>query len=284
MMADLSSFMQHFRIVVTIWLVAAMGGASAETPAEQRLSTAPMPHEALDARVTQVKVHLVRLQGYLEGRPANAIRLAELKEQVKACVAEHQRIGAQTQAPHQWPDFLNSMREDIYFAANRSIRYASGIAYVVNYSDCSLLEGASSTATIVSANGTCAIDLVDKTARGACSSPAKVPNIPSLPRRMPAGSQVQAAGTKIILGLTCDVWRQPALGDGATICLAKGGSFTPARMAGNTAEAGMPLEYESATGVNMRAVDAKFDAEVNARVFEPHLSSGFRVSGTGFRK
>lgn len=284
MKPELMLFAQFWRLAATVWLVGGMHAANASTPAEEQLFKAPMPHARMDARATVVKVHLAQLNGYLEGQPGNAVRLAQLKQQVGSCVASLQRTGAPTHPPTRWPDFVTSVREDTYFAANRGIRYSSGIAYLVNPADCSLIEGATSTASLISEAGSCMIDLVAKTARGACATSANVRSARSTLHGTPPGSPLKTGATREIVGMRCDVWRMPELGDGATLCLANGGSFTPSRMAGNTALAGMPIEYDSATGVKMKAVLAKYDVDVDVRVFEPHLQGDFQITNTASHK
>lgn len=278
--------------------------ATAATQEEEKLSTAPMPHEIFDTSGPQVLVHRVSLRGYLEGNPGNSARLAQLKEQVHNCVAEHQQSGMQTRAPAQWPEFLTSMRDDIYFGVNRSIRYMRAIAYGVNFTDCSLLEVSTSKARIVTTSGVCEVDLVKKTASGACrgesSSGAasrstghnatamniilqKMAADPRRTRDIVALDRAQASGDnptgehRTILGLECEVRSQVVARQAASICLARGGSFVATRLPGNQTEAGLVLEYESKYGPKLRAVSAKFDAEVSAKLFEPHITGAFAL-------
>lgn len=272
--------------------------ATGATREEEKLSSAPMPHETLGTSGPRVSIHRVSLRGYLEGNPGNSIRLGQLKDEVQRCVAEHQQSGMQTRPPVDWPDFLTSMREDVYFTVDRSIRYTSGIAYGVNFSDCSLLEVSTARASIVSSSGICEVDLVKKTTSGACGSrssgvPAgrNVTAINAILRKMAANARTSPDGAvlqkarasgdtrtgeyRTIAGLKCEVRSQVAAGDTASICLARGGSFNPTHLSGGQAKAGLVLEYESKYGPKMKAVNAKFDTEINAKLFEPHMAGGF---------
>lgn len=279
--------------------------AGATTTAEEKLFHAPMPHEKLGARAPLTKVHRIRLQGNFEGFPSNTLQLEQLKEHVHSCITNHQFSESQSHPPMQWPDFMLSVREDRYFAVNRSIRYESGIVYRVNYADCSLAELASSTASLVSSEGVCHIDLIKKTATGVCAAGAHtkastapvghhnsivgnpalraMANTPRGKELALAAQNAQAANDtrtgrrKTVAGLECDIWNLPAFGEGATFCLARGGSFTASRTSGNPGEAGLLLEYETPWAVKMRAVEAKLDDEVSSSVFEPHLAGDFSI-------
>lgn len=131
---------QHSKKFNVLWLLFCCGPLGAATPAEEKLFKAPMPHEELAAASNLVRAHHVRLQGYLEGNPSNKVRLAQLKEAVDACVKRYQSAGHVVRPQKEWPDYLLSSREDIYYAENRSIRYSTVIAYVLNPADCGLIE------------------------------------------------------------------------------------------------------------------------------------------------
>ncbi|NRR32643.1 hypothetical protein HSX11_20960 [Oxalobacteraceae bacterium] len=239
-----------------------------------------MPHEAITSKAASAKVHLVRLDGYLDGAPDNAARLAQLKQDVAQCVAEHRQGGYASNAPSVWPDFLQSLRKDSYSASNRSISYSRGVAYLFNPMDCSLRENVSWKAELVSSKGICFIDLKQKTAKGVCDAGG---HSSALARPMPAPAASQGTGRKkTILGIDCEVWNQhPGLG--GTACLARGASFQPASSAGNPAESGMELEVDTQFGFKMKAVTARLDADVDARVFTPYVNAGFDIKG-GMRK
>jgi len=287
--------------------------ASATTPAEEKIFKAPMPHELLDSKGAAVKVHWARLDGYLEGKPDNETRLSQLKQQVQTCIDDHRRSGHPSKPPGAWPDHVLGLREDTYASANRSIHYSNSVTYAVNFNDCSLLEQISSRADLVSSKGACRMDLIHKTASGVCDANAHADAI-VLPHRAPpdaaeikavmqkmaadprmaamaaamqkvqASSNTRTGQKKTILGLECDVWNQDAATEGGTMCFARGGSFMAARTGQNPADAGLLLEIQSQSGFKMKAVDAKLDTEVNARVFAPYLSGGFVIKTTRLRK
>lgn len=250
--------------------------AGASTQAENMISSAPMPHELLGQAGALVKVHRVRLDGYLDGVPDNASRMAQLKREVQQCVAEHKQGGYPSKPPAEWPSYLLSLRKDTYSARNRSIAYSRGVAYVLNPMDCSLRENISMTAELQSSKGICLIDLKQKTAEGVCDASAHA-NAPVRPMRGAPG--LRGSGQKKnILGIDCEVWSQvPSIG--GTACLARGGTFQPAMSAGNPGEAGMELDVDTRQGFKMKAIAAKLDADVDVRVFAPYLQGGFDLNG-----
>ena len=279
--------------------------ANARTAAEDKLFNAPMPHEALNNKGEQVKVHRSRLEGYLEGKPDNQTRLLELKQEVQKCVAHHRESGAPIKPIEAWPEFLLSMRDDTYSSANRSIRYSSGVAYgFMDINDCSLLEYPNSRAELVSSKGRCTMDLILKTARGVCDAnahsdavvPPRLPSETELNARMkkmavdPSTAAMVASaqrllaltGTrtgekKTILSLECDIWDQSGILEEATVCLVQGGSFIASPVTGKRGTFNLMLEMRSKYGIKMKAVDAKLDTEVNSGVFAPYLGGGFII-------
>lgn len=291
-----------------LWLLLCCGPISAATPAEEKLFKASMPHEGLAGGSELVRVHYVRLQGYLEGNPSNKVRLGQLKEAVNACVIRYQAAGRTVRPQIHWPDYLLSSREDIYFAKNRSIRYSTVIAYGLNPADCSLIENVSRTADLVSSKGACDVDLTSRTIKGSCSAdghasaPARqnhpdtasggdeaLKQLAQDPRMAAAVASIQNAlassktatgKTKVILGLECEVWDQPAAPGGGTACYTKKGSFIPSREVEHEAEAGMLLDFDSRFGFKMKAVSAKLDANVTQAVFLPYTQPGFTLSSS----
>lgn len=288
------------------WLLFCCGPTSAATPAEEKLLKALMPHEELAARSNLVRVHHVRLQGYLEGNPSNKLRLAQLKETVDACVKRYQTAGRVVRLQTDWPDYLLSSREDIYYVENRRIRYSTLIAYGLNPADCSLMENISRTADLVSSKGACDVDLTSKTAKGYCSmdghasAPARRnrPDVASGgdealkqlardPRMAATVASIQSAlassnkatgKTRVILGLECEVWDHPAAPGGGTACYTKKGAFISSREVGHEAAAGMLLDFDSKYGFKMKAVSAKLDTNVAQAVFLPYAQPGFILS------
>lgn len=275
--------------------------ARATTPAEEALLKAPMAHEKFQTRGDSVKVHYVRLQGYLEGNPSNAIRLAQLKEAVKACLHWHEKEGREVRPPTTWPDFLQRSREDVYYAPNRSIRYMTTIAYDVNQEDCSLYENITQSADLVSMAGSCDVDLKARSAKGYCPADghASAPVTRAGPavmadealKQMAADPRMAAAVENIrkvlkesstgtgrkreILGLECEVWDQPVAPGGGTACFTKAGTFVPSVSARNQGEAGMLVELDTKFGFKMKAVSAKVDTTVSSVVFVPYQQAGF---------
>lgn len=263
-----------------------------------------MPHEQMGAGTGSVRVHHVRLQGYLEGNPSNQVRLAQLKADVSACISRYQAAGRPVRRTTHWPDFLLGSREDIYYAENRTIRYVTVLGYGLNFTDCSLMENISQTADLLSSSGACDVDLVTKTAKGYCSADGHATAQVDRPRlsapggdealkqlardprmaaamasiqKVLASSNTATGKTRVILGIECEVWGQPAAPGGGTACYTKKGSFIPSR-AGRDADAGVMLDFDSKYGFKMKAVSAKLDANVSPTVFVPYEQPGFTVS------
>lgn len=275
--------------------------ARATTPAEETLLKTPMAHEKLRGKGEAVQVHYVRLHGYLEGHPANATRLAQLKEAVKTCLLQRQTEGKEVRPPTTWPDFLQRSREDVYYAINRSIRYLTTIAYDVNQEDCSLYENITQSADLVSMAGSCEVDLKAKSAKGHCPAdghagapvtrarPAVMEDealeqMAADPRTAAAVEHIRKALKKSntatgrkrqILGLECEIWDQPAAPGGGTACYSKAGSFVPSLAARTQGEAGMLVELDTKFGFKMKAVSAKVDTTVSRLVFVPYQQGGF---------
>ena len=298
--------LSNSKSLTLLWLLLCCGPISAATPAEEKLFKAPMPHEELAGGSNLVRVHHVRLQGYLEGNPSNKIRLAQLKDALTACATRYQAAGRAVRPQTDWPDYLLSSREDIYYAENRSIRYSTVIAYGLNPADCSLIENVTRTADLISSKGACDVDLTSRTAKGSCSAdghasaaarrnrldaasrgaealkqlaldPRMAAAVASI-QNVLASSNTATGKTKVILGLECEVWDQPAAPGGGTACYTKKGSFTPSREVGREAEAGMLLDFDSKFGFKMKAVSAKLDTNVTEAVFLPYTEPGFTLS------
>lgn len=277
-------------VLIAAWVSMASAHVFAETALERQALSAPMLHEAkLGGK--EVLVHLVSLHGYLQGKPDNATRLAQLKRDVSLCAESHRENGRPVKLPIEWPDHLNGVREDVYLTRNFSISYMSSWVYAMSPLDCSLIEegGTSTSASLTSSAGGCRIDLVKKTANGQCSLethrnarvarsqngrvPAEVidqlkrnPAIPaSIAAQLADVGPVPGNVTKNILGLSC---RQEKLLDDA-YCSATGGTFTPSKK--------LVLERISPHGINMTAKRAALDVRIEEGVFTPHLAGGFKI-------
>jgi hypothetical protein len=279
----------------------------AETTQEQALFNAPAPHVAAGGQM--IAVHRTRLHGYLGDEEGNAKSLAFLKQSVQQCVATYQKSGKPSNPPKAWPTYVSAAREDTYMAANRIVRYTGGVTYVVNPADCSLMTEMVENASLTSSLGACNIDITHKRAEGFCDASGhakaaaeKLPAAPSqagqagnlaMLQKMAADPKTaamaaalmktmkqsaQTGASKFILGISCEVHSFPG---GGTVCLAPGGSFTPARLAGNAGYAGLLLEMRATTGYTMTAVDAKLDDKVASGVFTPYLGSGYTVDNQG---
>lgn len=296
-------------LMVVLGMILPSHSAMATTEAENTRAQAPMPHKNLGSGGSMVKAHFTRLDGYLEGRPDNASQLAQMKTQAQQCMREHRETGMATNPPRAWPDFVLSDRTDRYVAANRTIVYHFNLAYGLQWSNCGLLETAAVEATLSSAIGTCNIDLIKKTATGVCDAlghgnaapPIRVPvathadveaaikklhNNPGLAALAAVMRQHPPGGTgerKTILGLECEVWKNP-LDPNGTTCLATGGSFMASDINGLTGQSNMNLETISIAGIKEHAVEAKLDAMVNSAVFAPYLAAGFTIKNTVPRK
>ena len=275
--------------------------AAATTPAEEALTKAPMPHVLLDANGPKVVVHRARLHGFLLGKDDKAA-LAQLKAGVQRCVKGLN--GGAGKPPTAWPDYVISNREDMYIAANRSIRYSYGIAYVLHPTNCSLLEGKTARASLTSALGHCSIDLLEKTAIGKCGkdghagAPEPVRSAPTSPAQaitqaLKSGVSPQVAAAlkqtlamaggptgekKTILGLSCDVWTMPMTIMPGTFCLATGGAKFPVNAGTYSGQEILNLESQTGQIVTATAIEAQLDDSVPAAVFAPHLAAGFTIN------
>ncbi len=286
--------------------MAVVCAAQATTPQEDEIFKAPMPHEAYGRAGAQVQVHRARLHGYFNGKEGNAALLARLKENVQACVTDHQRTGQPVNPPKAWPDYMVSHRDDYYLALQRSIQYSSGVSYQVNISDCSLLSKPVRTAKLESSAGICQIDLVAKIAKGNCgpdghagarpmpARPAggadalqRMANDPAMAamaaqlRQVSAYAASKTAQRKDVKGVTCDIWALPAATGGGSACYASGGSFKPAVGAASRQFGGLLLEMEQPEGLKLNAADAAMDTTVSAAVFTPYAAGGYSFTGGG---
>jgi hypothetical protein len=280
--------------------------ASATTENETAMVNSPLPHEKLGKGRESVKVHWVRLQGYVDGKAGHAALLNELKALVQRCVKAP--LGGQSRPPRVWPDYVESTQSDTYEAANRSITYWTTLSYGVNPNDCSLLETRGQKAQLASTKGFCEIDFVHKTAHGVCDAQAHgdAPAVVRIAPQGPAGRaragatnasyQAAVAATekamgqfgpvrtgerKTIVGIECDVQAIPLSG---TVCLSHGGTFPEWKAHPGATGANLELELTNVAGVSARAVKAQLDATVNAAVFAPYLADGFQVTNIQRRK
>lgn len=275
--------------------------------AETALINSPLPHERIGTGRASVKVHWVRLQGYFEGANGHAAMMDELKSHVRSCVQVMQRDGHQVRPPQVWPEYVWSHQRDTYDSANRSISYGTSLLYTVNPSDCSLVENRKTVATLTSTRGICEIDLASKEAHGFCDARAHADAPPRTrtgaralnDRAAPPATVNRAAlealdkamklvpgksgERKTILGIECDVWKN-SLDPTGTICISLGGSFVASHATLGLTGSSMELEMTSTVGLNVQAIKAKLDANVNAAVFAPYLSDGFHVTDIGARK
>lgn len=304
---QISQFAGGLCLLVLLFLRSAPAGAA--TAAEQEFRTAPMPHMSMDTDGKPATVHLVRLVGYFEGSPGNAVRLAEMKAKVQQCVRDKQAVGMAAHPPTEWPDHDMNMRIDRYSSINRTIEYSSGLTYIVNIADCSLTAIRRDKASLFSSKGTCEIELHEKTAHGVCDSdgqanaappvrraaitPAQMremerqaPHDPGVAALLSATRQYGPTDTgerKVILGLDCDVQKN-LFEPGGTVCLSRGGSFVAQCATGALSQSSMGLELVSPVGGKMEATVAQLDTRVNGAVFVPYMAGGFRVTHSGTRR
>ncbi len=276
----------------------------AATEAEETMFKAPMPHRLLGGH--GAKVHLARLQGYLFGVHDNADQLLQLKASIRKCADN--RGALPLRVTSVWPDFMHSHRTDAYFSANRSITYYKSVLYRIDPRDCGLYEHVISTALLLSAIGQCDIDLIEKTASGACDArahaDAKVPlrrnrntaaQSNAVLEQLAQRSSVELAARyrklktartdmiKTILGLQCVVWNN-LLDPGGTICLSLGGSFAGSQLAHMSDQSGMMLEMTTQVATKLDAVEALLDADVDGAIFAPYLAGGYQIRETGVRR
>lgn len=275
----------------------------AATQEEQTLESARAPHQVHAGAGGKVKVHRARLDGYFMSQAGNDAMIARLKKDVAKCLATN-RPASSLKHTIDWPTYAISARVDEYMAANRSIRYQSGVAYVMHPADCGLIGEITSTATLTSARGICQIDLVKKIAEGDCDSSghanAPIPKRPAMSadetiRKMAANPAMAAAVAQMkamrefqpirtgeyrnVLWARCDVWRQKLQGsnDTATFCYASGASFVAAGAPEDGGPGSLQLDIDNPQGFRQKAVDVKFDTEVSSAVFTPYNGAGFSI-------
>jgi hypothetical protein len=280
--------------------------ANATTESETALINLPLPHEKLGVGQAPVKVHWVRLQGYVEGKIGHAAILNELKAQVERCVQAP--LSGQSRPPRVWPDYVESIQRDTYEATNRTITYKTTLVYSMSPSDCSLMEVRRTVAQLASTKGFCEIDFTRKTAHGVCNAHAHadapsvahfarhapVPhgktgatNVPSqaalaaMEKAMKQFGAVKTGERKTVAGIECDVQTNALFG---TTCISRGGSFAAWDASPGATGASMELELTNVAGVNAHALKAQLDATVNAAVFAPYLADGFQVTNITRRK
>ena len=275
----------------------------AATQEEQTLASARAPHQVYAGAGAKVKVHRARLDGYFMSQAGSDAMVARLKKDVAKCLASN-RPASGLKHTVDWPTYAISARVDEYMAANRSIRYQSGVAYVMHPADCGLIGEITSTATLTSARGICQIDLVKKIAEGDCDSSghanAPIPKRPAMSadetiRKMAANPAMAAAAAQMkamrefqpirtdeyrnVLWARCDVWRQKLQGsnDTATFCYASGASFVAAGAPEDGGPGSLQLDIDNPQGFRQKAVDVKFDTEVSSAVFTPYNGAGFSI-------
>jgi len=279
--------------------------AAAGTPAEEAMSNAQMPHRILGASNQQVRVHLARVQGFLESDPDHQTHLATLKKTAQHCLANREGNPVPANPPSTWPDYVMSMRKDGYVTANRSITYIRSLSYLFNQVDCSLQEVVGFDAVLSSNSGTCRVDLVNKTAKGMCDAGGHANALPPAAERPLDPDQAAALEKmrssmspemklmmkklnseisgprpkKVLLGLTCEVWKvfgQPSPAE--NFCFIFGVPFSVAASAYSGKLPSIELEARSRYGYNLNPVEAQLDVPVSAAIFTPYLASGFTIT------
>jgi hypothetical protein len=308
----ISRFQIHLSRIAA-WSLTCLGmfcwDVNAMTDGEKAVANSPMPHERLAAGRESVKVHWVRVQGYMQGKDGPDALLNDLKERFQYCAQLAHAAGREPPTPH-WPDYAQSIQSDIYEASNRTIRYDTTLIYGISPLNCSLTENKGAFATLSSVSGTCKINLDDKRADGPCDAKAFA-DAPPHGRFGPAraasnmtaranNAQVEAAlaagkkamqqfgpvatgERKTIAGIECDVFALKA-GVEATECISRGGSFSGWHAPTGATNAQLILETSWVGGIYNRAVKAQLDTQVNAAVFAPHLAGGFQVNNIARRK
>jgi hypothetical protein len=307
-----ATFRQLIRIAgwSMFWPGLILSNANAMTEGEKSLGNSPLPHERLGAGRDSVKVHWVRVQGYVQGRDGPASPLDDLKERFRYCAQLAHAAGRDVQPPPVWPDYVQSIQSDIYEGANRTIRYDTTLLYGISSLDCSLTESRGVFAKLSSVKGACTIDFAKRRADGACDAKAHADAPANGPFGSPRAAYSKAADAnnpqgktalaaeknaipqfgpiptgerKTIAGIECDVLTMK-VGVEATECISRGGSFAGWRAPPGSTGAHLILESSWVGGIYNRAVKAQLDAQVNPAVFSPYLAGGFQVNNVLRRK
>lgn len=251
---------QHVKRLATGMMVLAvvLGTAHAETELERRLLQDPAPHTNAPKSGAKVIAHYATTNGYLEGQPRNAERVAALKTSVDFCVKNPMVLPLQP--PTEWPEFLHGFRIHVYTTERYLISYRRGWTYAGPMGDCSLMESSGYTAFLQSSAGQCNMDLIEKTAWGQCNMAAHraaKPLMPMLPEPGPL---------QMVANLRCGVRNIV----GTDNCIAVDGRMKPS----------YPLIVSrwADYGFHEKAVSAALDMEVSESIFAPHLQAGFKVT------
>lgn len=262
-------------IVLGLMVVSLNAGAA--TAMEEKIFKTPMPHTLL-AEGAQVKADFVRLENDLTASRI-APKMAQNPQAIlNACIADRKKRGLPVNPPRIYPSFDLPGHSDTYLTANRKITYIRAYTFRVNMDDCSLMEDEAAHATLSSSIGSCDMNLIARTAKGACDMEAhrkaplwkrptvdpdgmqaKMAEMSADPRRAAAMAQVRkllgtvpaAAGQKKnVLGIECQVAGSPA----GSSCSSK---------------SGLVLESGAVGVAESKAVQAQLDASVNEAVFAP---------------
>lgn len=250
--------------------------AGAATEMEEKVFKTPMPHTQV-TEGTKLKADFVRLESDLTAGKIASKLAQNPREILSTCIVDRKKRGLPVKPPHSYPSFDLPGHIDTYVTPNRKISYVRSYAFRVNWENCSLVENEVAHATLSSMTGSCSMNLIERTAKGACNMEAhrkaplwqrpavnpdglqaKLAEMEADPSRAATAAQLRkvmgnaaaVSGKKTVLGIECQVI---------------GGPLGPAC----TSKSGLVLETGVAGVSESKAVQAELNASVSEAVFAP---------------
>lgn len=212
-----------------------------------------------------VRAHHVRLTGHGGNNPR--LRQIMLEEYVE-CAKMNPGLGLPVKPLSAGiPAVISSHEIDIYYAPGRTIAVSTGTLHTLNRNDCGIEEQKHAMLKFLGPDiQTCEIDLIRRKAKNPCGTAtgtlSKIdlskspPHVQAQAAQIldrvrqsrfsgPAAGQIPGTGTyRVISGLRCEVYRQPAIG--MEICIARpDGTFPIPPSAYNAAVPGLLLSAQS---------------------------------------
>ena len=116
--------------------------------------------------------HQVHLSGYAGDNTANRNALLS---KYKACMDRNAISQKKTSLLPQdgVPEIPQSIEDDIYYSANRTLTVKQGKTYDIDFDTCELVTHLHHVNELRSVAGICSIDMIKKEARGQCDRPAQ---------------------------------------------------------------------------------------------------------------
>jgi hypothetical protein len=232
---------------------------------------------------SDVRAHWVHLAGHFGN---NSKMRAALIDSLSNCVA----VMRKANMPHQEipsdqiPQLIHEIETDTYIAQNRVMKIHRQTLVGYNPNDCSLRITHIDKAVLASMNGTCNINLTEKTASGVCDAAihagaASLTDLMTLQENASAATKARrphkTGESKSIAGIQCDVYKSmPPLEE--SYCISTAGSFlaSPIQSFGGTVP-GLRLEIVSKNNQTQVATNVHLDTLVSPDIFS--VPKGIKV-------